>query len=206
MSFSDNFELHDDQVLISQAQTGCNLAFGELDRRYRVRLTTFVRMRLGTSATFIDEDDVVQESFIKAWRAIADFDICKRFSTWLFTIAQHTLVDHLRRQRRSTQHKTLDNHVGVSSCCPERDLLNAEAAEQLWSLASKLLSTDQLSVTWLRYGEDLAVGEIAAILHRSPISVRVTLHRARRVLHNHLSHPSYQEGNAAAAEEKSYDD
>ena len=66
----------------------------------------------------------------------------------------------------------------------------AEERDNLWSLAAEVLSSDQRSALWLRYGEGLEPAEIARILAKRPSTVRVLLFRARERLANHMEDES----------------
>jgi RNA polymerase sigma-70 factor, ECF subfamily len=83
-----------DRLLIQRIRSNDQKAWTELDRRYRGRLTAYVRRRLKDHASV---EDVVQETFIGFNNSLPNFDDKRDLQTWLFTIAAHKVTDQLRR-------------------------------------------------------------------------------------------------------------
>lgn len=172
----------DDETLARRAQDGDRTAFSELVARFEPRLSAYLNRRGLREA---DREDVVQETFIRAWRSLRKYDSRWRFSTWIFTIASRVGINLLKSQRRATDcHRRLatDPSIPYSTTDQTDHLANRELGGNLWDLAERLLSKDQHAAMWLRYAEDLAVRDVAHILGRSAISTRVLLHRARQRL------------------------
>lgn len=86
-----------DRLLIARARQNDQSAWAELDRRYRGRLTAYVRRRLKDHASV---EDVVQETFIGFNNSLANYDEKRDLQTWLFTIAAHKVTDQLRKMGR----------------------------------------------------------------------------------------------------------
>jgi RNA polymerase sigma-70 factor (ECF subfamily) len=86
-----------DRLLIARARQNDQSAWAELDRRYRGRLTAYVRRRLKDHASV---EDVVQETFIGFSNSLANYDERRDLQTWLFTIAAHKVTDQLRKMGR----------------------------------------------------------------------------------------------------------
>ncbi len=86
-----------DRLLVQQARARDAEAWAELDRRYRGRLTAYVRRRLKDHASV---EDVVQETFIGFSNSLANYDDRRDLQTWLFTIAAHKVTDQLRKMGR----------------------------------------------------------------------------------------------------------
>jgi RNA polymerase sigma-70 factor (ECF subfamily) len=86
-----------DRVLVQQIRGNDSRAWLEIDRRYRGRLTAYVRRRLKDHASV---EDVVQETFIGFANSLANFDDKRDLQTWLFTIAAHKVTDQLRKMGR----------------------------------------------------------------------------------------------------------
>lgn len=169
-----------DETLAARAKARSVPAFVELVRRYEARVYNFVLRRVRLIA---DAEDVTQETFLNAWRNIDRYTSRHRFSTWLFTIVSRLTVDHLR-QRAAAQRKlsTYVNGRSASSEAAEEISAARECGGRLWSLAAEILNDEQHAAVWLLYAEDLSVKEIACVLGRTGISVRVMLHRARAAL------------------------
>src|SRR6478609_2337516 len=86
-----------DRLLITRVRQNDQSAWAELDRRYRGRLTAYVRRRLKDHASV---EDVVQETFIGFANSLANYDDRRDLQTWLFTIAAHKVTDQLRKTGR----------------------------------------------------------------------------------------------------------
>ncbi|HVL12880.1 MAG TPA: sigma-70 family RNA polymerase sigma factor [Gemmata sp.] len=86
-----------DRLLVQRIRSNDQKAWQELDRRYRGRLTAYVRRRLKDHASV---EDVVQETFIGFSNSIVNYDDRRDLQTWLFTIAAHKVTDQLRRMGR----------------------------------------------------------------------------------------------------------
>lgn len=83
-----------DRLLVQRIRANDPGAWAELDRRYRGRLTAYVRRRLKDHASV---EDVVQETFIGFSNSLVNYDDKRDLQTWLFTIAAHKVTDQLRR-------------------------------------------------------------------------------------------------------------
>jgi RNA polymerase sigma-70 factor (ECF subfamily) len=86
-----------DRLLVQRIRANDQKAWAELDRRYRGRLTAYVRRRLKDHASV---EDVVQETFIGFSNSLVNYDDKRDLQTWLFTIAAHKVTDQLRRMGR----------------------------------------------------------------------------------------------------------
>lgn len=174
------------------ARGGDASAFESLVRKYHARVYQFVLRRgIGRS----DAEDLTQETFLRAWRAIGAFDPGgrARFSTWLFTIASRLASTHRRdaknaarasqrlaqRAAREPHHRGREPGEGLS---PGALPVGAD----LWALADRVLGDEARSAMWLRYAEDLTPEEIGLVLERSGVSVRVMLFRGRARLAKEL--------------------
>ena len=176
-----HLEDFDDAELARGAGTGCVESFAELARRYQTRVVHYVRQVLGANGSG-DADDVAQEAFVTAWQAIGQFDSRWAFSTWLFTIARRTCLNHVRGVRRRRARDT-------GSVCglevrddPSTTALAVERAVKLWDVAADKLSERQFTVLWLRYAESKSLPEIAAVVETNEATVKVMLFRARQRL------------------------
>lgn len=155
-------------------------AYDELVRRFEARLFNFLLRRVGHRAM---AQDLTQEAFVRAWERIESYDPTWRFSTWLFTIAARLAISEFRR----TNHATSIESVGFAlelheqaQGGPEEE--NQREGAKLWALARLELGDEAHTALWLRYAEDMSIGEIAKVLGRTDVGVRVTLFRARRTL------------------------
>lgn len=173
------------QRLTDEATRGCKSAFGELTEHFYPRLVSFLFKRLGHIQ---DAEDVAAETLTRAWNQLAKFDSRYQFSTWLYTIARRQAIDFHRRESRGPAR---DHSPEVT------EQLAAPAPRRIddgniWAQANAFLSDEQYSVLWLKYGEELSIAEISKALDKSQVSVRVTLHRARKLLAKRLNREEWR--------------
>jgi RNA polymerase sigma-70 factor (ECF subfamily) len=171
----------DANELARRAQGGCADSFAELTRRFRPRLLNLLCSQMG--AAHCDAEDIVQESLVRAFQNLHRFDHHFCFSTWLFTIAVRMARDHARRQKRRPPQVSLEEAQCRSRepDIPDR-AERLDAVDNLWQTARRVLTDSQYTALWLRYAEDLSPAEIAQIMRKSRIGVRVLLHRSRSKL------------------------
>lgn len=169
-------------LLVRAALAGDKAAFGELVDRYSAPLFRFLRLRTGSAE---DAEELLQDALLRAWTKLNLYDARWRFSTWLYTLASRLAVS---RQRRAVL--PCVGAEPLEGCTVENDpgaaVANSEERDNLWTLAAEVLTADQRSALWLRYGEGLEPIEIARILSKRASTVRVLLFRARERLAAHL--------------------
>ena len=161
----------DSEELAWRAQQGCQASFTELVPRYAPRLHVFLRRK---TRPHHEVEDLVQDTFVKAYQNLDQYNRTWKFSTWLFTIATHLAVSHHRK--RQSADGLLCRHARIPA--PDEYDRRQEESESLWAMAAEL-PTGQHQALWLRYAEDMSVKEIAAAMGRSQVCVRVLLYRAR---------------------------
>jgi RNA polymerase sigma-70 factor (ECF subfamily) len=176
MADFDLTEERTDEELACAARAGSDRSFEELARRYKRRLFVYLRPRLGSDE---DAEDMVQETLLKLYRNIGNFDPRYRFSTWLYTSAGRLAIDSYRRGAavRDKMVAMEGGDVPDPAARPE----GAGEESGIWE-AARALGETRFRVLWLRYGEDMTIEEIAAVLRRTKLAVRVLLHRARTSL------------------------
>lgn len=167
------------EELALRSQNGCQASFAELVRRYGGRLLVLMQQRTGNPH---DAEDLVQDTFVKAYRNIHRYQSTFRFSTWLFTIATRLANSHYRSQRSMQIPLEAQAHDRE----PDAAAVEHESRQGLWSLA-RTLSDNQYQALWLKYVEDMSIKEIAKVMSRSQVSVKVLLYRARMNLAKQLN-------------------
>ncbi len=172
--------------LAVRAAEGCLASFGELVHQFQGRLYNFLLRRVASAS---EAEDLTQEALVRAWERIKSYDPQWRFSTWLFTIgsrlavSRHRSITRARPHERRLAEERAKHHEEEADRC----LSNREQFDRLWLVAEEKLSYEQRTALWLRYAEGLAIGEIATILGRSHVGVRVLLFRVRQALLQHLA-------------------
>ena len=135
-------------------------------------------------------EDLSQEVFLKAYRALDTYDPGRKFSSWLFKIAHNATIDHLRRGEVPTvplEAETEEDRglaavlEDASTATPERRLLGSDLGQAL-DTALRELRPAYREVLVLRHREDLSYQEIAEVTGSNLGTVKTNLHRARKEL------------------------
>ncbi len=170
-----------ERELARRAQQGCVASFGELAHRFEGRLVSFLLRRSPSRA---DAEDAAQEALMRAWKNIGRYDETYRFSTWLFTIASRIASEQRRAVGRGAAAKQRLAAAGAGKARIERreDGPERPAASDVWRTAEAILARDQAEALWLRYAMEMGIGEIAEVMGRTRVGVRVMLFRAREKL------------------------
>lgn len=171
------------QELVLRALDGCALSSNEIAERYIPRLVRFLEKRMG--GRFADAEDIAQETLAHAIANLHKFDRKHQFSTWLFTIGYRKSVDFLRRENRKPRVSEIP--LEDIACNNEDSVTSRSEAEAIWVQARRLLVEQQYDALWLRYGEDLSIPEIAVVMGKSQLGIRVLLHRARNRMNSVLT-------------------
>ena len=176
-----------DSELVDEALAGSQAAYRSLVLRFeRPIFSLIVRMVRHSQLA----EDLTQDVFVKAFRALASYDHQRKLSSWLFKIAHNATIDHLRKGRLSTV--SLDPARGESPALvatiadervesPEEARERKELAELLEAAIDELRSTYR-EVLLLRHREELSYQEIADITGSSLGAVKTNLHRGRKEL------------------------
>jgi len=161
--------------LVRQVRQGSEEAFGKVVECLAPRLFRFLR---GLGCSLHDAEDLAQDAFVAAYEALPRYDENYSFAAWLFTIARRLAID-ARRRRRCAGDYVNKKRETASGRSGEREMNNGE----IWEWARRCLPERDYEALWLRYGEEMTVREIAAVMGISSIHVRVLLHRARQRLY-----------------------
>jgi RNA polymerase sigma-70 factor (ECF subfamily) len=173
--------VNDDVELVQRIRDGATDEFAELVRRHQAQVRSIVG-RYERDAHLCD--DLAQETFIKAWRALASFDRRAPFAHWVSRIAVRVAIDHLRRKRVRHGEVGFDD-LGEAALDwlrsgdgePEANL-----AREVLDLAMRELSpADRVVITLLEI-EGRSVREISELTGSSGVAVRVRALRARAKL------------------------
>ena len=168
-----------DNELISKVIGGDQQAYAALVSRYQNYVFT---LALRFTKNREDAEEVSQDIFIKAYRALADFKGASKFSTWLYTIVNTTCISFLRKKKLDVH--SLDNEKVFEVADSQDSGMRANLVEQksrvlMVNNAIKMLSADDAAVITLFYKNEQTLEEIAQILGIETNTAKVRLHRAR---------------------------
>jgi len=159
-------------ALAIAAKKGCMESFEQLVARLEGRLYAFLYQK--TSNHHLAQD-LLQSTFVTAYRKLHRYNPQYAFTTWIYTIASRLAINHFRRKRLLES----EHADGVTDTTPSSELIASEKAESVWSRARALLTGNQFAALWHFYGEDRNLAETADVMNKSVGSVKVLLHRAR---------------------------
>lgn len=157
--------------------------FGELVLRYQERLFRFIRR----ISYFCIEDieDIVQETFIKAYRSLNIFDTDLKFSTWIYQIARNTTIDAIRKKQARPQTVCLEQDDAIKFLRSDGDMqINLETKEQLKIMQEiiRTLPHKYREVMVLRFLEEKNYEEIMDIIQKPKGTVAALINRGRKML------------------------
>jgi RNA polymerase sigma-70 factor (ECF subfamily) len=178
-------------LLVSQAQEGDADAFEKLFEAYHQRIYNYVGRMLQDP---VESEDVAQETFVRAFQALDDFQQAASFRTWLYRIAANLAVDATRRRQRQWQLAANDHGEGQTEeevadpagRTPDDLLERANLRSLVWRAVGEL--SDKLRPVLVMYDmQGLSYDEIAAKLGCPLGTVKSRLFNARLQLRRRLA-------------------
>lgn len=152
-----------DQIAIERARRGDRDAFRTLvDRHARAIFRLAFRM----TGNEPDAEDIVQETFLKAWKQMAKFDGRAGFGTWVHRICANCALDHIRARKRSKDRMTPDDVLAQAAAgtpSPERMAQSSQINAMLGAALDDLSAMERAAFV-LRHYEGLGIEEISAAL------------------------------------------
>jgi len=183
----------DEAVLVAEAKAGSYEAFEDLVNRYEKKI---YRLGLNLTGNPEDAEDMLQETFLKAFEHLSDFREDSRFYTWIVRIAINQGLMKLRKRRGSKEVQIEDGENDDGEIIPrdfadwrpnpEQELQRTELEDILQNAARSLPMTFR-TVFFLRDVEGLSTEETAELLNLSEGAVKARLFRARLRLREELS-------------------
>lgn len=180
-----------DQALVERVQAGDTRAFDLLVRKYQHKIVSVVTRYV---SDWSEAQDVAQEAFIRAYRAMGAFRGDSAFYTWIYKIAINTAKNHLvsRGRRPPIGDITIDDAVQLDGASqlrdratPERELLRQEI-EQTVSGTVEALPEELRTAITLREVDGLSYEEIAEAMNCPIGTVRSRIFRAREAIDQKL--------------------
>jgi RNA polymerase sigma-70 factor (ECF subfamily) len=172
--------------LLAGAQGGNLFAFDEIVRRYQRRVySTALRIVRRHDLA----DDVTQEAFLRAHRALGSYDRARPFGPWICRIAANLAINHVRSpeaREETLDEGAIDRSPAAAADGPLDAVLQDEARRVLEEAVGRL-PAEQRAVFVLRTFEDLSYKEIAEALDLSVGTVMSRLSRAREKLRGALA-------------------
>lgn len=171
--------LEDEKNLIIKAKGGESEAFGSLYDHYLPKIYRFVLFKVSRRE---EAEDITHQTFLKAWERIDQFTFQGYpFSSWLYTIARNTVIDHYRKNDPQVDIEDVSHYL-VS----EDDTLDVKLEVKMeWEtllVSIRKLNEIEQEVLIMRFVDDLPHKEIGEIIGKSEGAVKVISHRALKSL------------------------
>ena len=180
-----------DSALVERVQNGDRRAFDLLVRKYQNKVIGLISRYVHNAA---ECEDVAQEAFVRAWRAIGSFRGESAFYTWMYKIAVNTAKNHLvaMGRRPPTDDIAIEDAVYVpgadrmqEGATPERELMRQEIEQTVFATVQALPEELRTAIT-LRAVEGLSYEEIAETMGCPIGTVRSRIFRAREAIDEKL--------------------
>ena len=179
-----------DQQLISQCLEGNKDAFRLLVQAHQRRVFSLALKMVGDEE---EAKDVVQETFLRVWQRLDDYDPQRPFTTWLYVIASRLCLDALRNMKRTSPlpaDEQVLRHFAADSAT-QRQLENREWVSIVRTLADGLSPKQRLVFT-LSQLEGLPSQEVEQVTGLSASQVKSNLYVARQTIRERLKRLGYE--------------
>lgn len=165
----------DDELnnLLNKAQSGDREAFGLIYDEYSQKIYKFIFFR--TSHKEVAED-ILSETFVKAWQKISQINSSKALSAWLYQVAKNNIIDYYRLKKEFVALEEVEDVLEDAQNLVEALNLSLEQTKLLDLLSQ--LPKEQAAVIKYKYLEELENIEIAHIMNKTEGAIRVLQHRA----------------------------
>jgi RNA polymerase sigma-70 factor (ECF subfamily) len=183
--------------LVDKIRLGEDDAIKDLFNAYFDRLYSLVFHEVGKDQSAAE--DIVQETFLSAFKSLKKFKGDSRVYTWLVGIAHHKIGDYYRRLKRERRNTIIPSENDserlelVDTGMSAADMVESAEVKLVVEQALLRLPFDYRQVLLLKYIEEMSVSEICQIMKRSPKSVEGLLTRARRALKENITLPDRED-------------
>ncbi|HEX3472783.1 MAG TPA: sigma-70 family RNA polymerase sigma factor [Silvibacterium sp.] len=182
---------NDDHALIRAVLAGDKDAYGPLVARHS---QSVFRIAFRITENEADAEEVVQETFLRSYRKLEDFDARANFRTWIYRIAMNCALDVLNRQKSQAGVPIAEEYGGEQAAVqladraagPDQLLLSQEIEARRHVAMEKLTPTERVAFV-LRHIEDRSTEEIAIALGIAPNSAKQAVFRAVQKLRQSLA-------------------
>lgn len=181
-------EQQTDYALITTVLEGNTAAYADLVKRHQRFVFT---MALRFAKNREDAEEIAQDCFIKAYKALGTFQYTSKFSTWLYTITYTTAMSFLRKKKLNTLSLSdEENTVQVENNISDyhANSIEKKSAHAYLNQAIDLLLPDDAMIITLFYMGEQSLEEIAQAMGMESTTIKVKLHRARTRLKEKLQY------------------
>lgn len=184
-------EKENSRLIIEKALAGDQQAYEDLLNRHKHGIAAMIYQMVKNRE---ETEDLVQETFIKAFNALSSFNSNYAFSTWLYKIAFNNCIDAIRKKKLKTtpldqpvrcQEGEIRHEIRDDSTSPEKEFLYDEKRRQVQECVEALPDIYR-EVIVLRHQEERSYEEISVMLDLPVGTVKARIFRAREILKKQL--------------------
>jgi RNA polymerase sigma-70 factor (ECF subfamily) len=189
----------DDGDLVARARAGDSVAFERLFERYHAAILNYIHRMVGDRAL---AEDLTQDAFIKAYRALPSTRPDLAFKAWLYRIATNTAISHLRRRKLVKWIPFLTDQDHATGESVERSIGRKHDVEQ----ALAKIPQHYAAALLLRHYQGLSLAETAQALEITENAAKLRLFRARKAFASAYGGPIAADPDLAAVTESEESD
>lgn len=162
----------------------CRSAFGDVVRRYSEPLYRQIRRMVQSHD---DTNDLLQNTFVKAWNSLENFRGDAKLSTWLYKIAINEAISHLDRERRRQNMSLDDQEAQLISKIEADQHIDGDRLAMMLRQAVTTLPEKQRLVFNMKYYDDMKYEQISEILGTSIGALKSSYHLAVKKIEQYFS-------------------
>jgi len=185
---NENMQTLADDKLVDLAKSGRIEAYAELARRVQEKIYHTI---FGMTRNHEDADDLIQETFMSAYKALGSFKQRSSFYTWVYRIAVNLTLNFLKRKGREKGREGFEDNASVydrieyAAMSPEGDSLKKELKEMLEEAIESLPLAYKATFNLVVF-QGMSHGRAAEVLGCSENTVSWRMHKARKTLQDRL--------------------
>jgi RNA polymerase sigma-70 factor (ECF subfamily) len=155
------------------AQNGNSSAFAEIYDYFSEKIYRFIYFRVGHKEV---AEDILADTFVKAWQKINQINSPLALSAWLYQIARNNIIDYYRVRKETVSLDEVSD--SLEDLVNPADIVNSGLQQKKILTVLHQLTGEQQQVIKYKFFEDLSNDEIAFILNKTEGAIRVIQHRA----------------------------
>jgi len=176
----------------------------QFDKLFRANKTTLYNVAFSVTKNRESAEDVLLDSFIKAWKKFDQYDATKKFGNWMTTIVKNTAIDHNRKNQKKSNTMSFDNLVSTNNNNKQKltyydvkdkncDLAkNLERQESLDLLNNTIRNLpEELQIVMIPFVENYSYNEISESTSLTVATVRARVHKAKKILRQTLKYENF---------------
>jgi len=178
-----SLQMQDEALWIRRVAAGDREAFEKLYSVYQRRLFSFL-YRLVNEAGAAEE--LVNDVMVEVWKSASRFRGDAKASTWIFAIAHHVMLNHVRRRKRESVDLEKAQHVAAPGPDPEAGAMHKGLQGEIRSALGRL-SAEHREIVELTFYEGYSYEEISGIVRCPVNTVKTRMFHAKKKLHDVLA-------------------